>query len=52
MTPAKKPRGGKPTAGQKQNNREINSIRAAAERAIAHVKVRRICSLPMPRASR
>ncbi|GAA0427814.1 hypothetical protein Acor_38110 [Acrocarpospora corrugata] len=44
ITPDKKPRGRQLTAEQKQNNREINGIRAAVERAIAHVKAWRICS--------
>jgi hypothetical protein len=44
ITPDKKPKGGELTKNQKENNKEISSIRAAVERAIAHVKIWRICS--------
>lgn len=38
ITPDRKPRGGELTDGQKAYNRSVNRIRAAVERAIAHLK--------------
>lgn len=42
VTPRKKPRGGELCTGDKNCNKEINSLHSAAERGIAHVTTWRI----------
>jgi hypothetical protein len=46
LSPDKKPAHGKLTEKQKQNNRVLNSFRAAVERAVAHIKNWRMLQTP------
>ncbi|MFE5549865.1 transposase family protein, partial [Streptomyces sp. NPDC056534] len=50
ITPRRKPPGRERSAGDKAANRAVNTLRAAVERAIAHLKDWKIFATPLPRA--